>query len=185
MFMGYYKDVEKTKEAIDQDGWLHTGDIGVLLSENGAVKIIDRKKNIFKLQQGEYVAAEKVEAVYLKEGKLEEVFLHGESTQNFAIAVMIPNKQFIKELIGDADNQQERLNERPVREKILAILNDAAKKSGLMGFEQAKNIFVEVKPFAAQGIVSTTMKLQRHEAKKFYKKEIDRMYSEGMIGGKK
>jgi long-chain acyl-CoA synthetase len=183
---GYYKDTAKTKEAIDEDGWLHTGDVGTILPENGAVKIIDRKKNIFKLQQGEYVAAEKVEAVYLKEGRLEEVFLHGESTQNFAVAVIIPAKPFIRELIGGAeDNQQARLNERPVREKILAILNDSAKKSGLMSFEQAKNIFVEVKPFALQGIVSSTMKLQRHEAKKFYKKEIDEMYREGMLGGKK
>lgn len=83
------------------------------------------------------------------------------------------------------ENPQEKLNERSIREKILAFHNDKAKKSGLMSFEQAKNIFVEVKPFAAQGLVSSTMKLQRHEAKKFYKKEIDAMYEEGIIGGKK
>lgn len=95
--MGYYKDEDKTKEAITPDGWLKTGDVGMLLPGNNAMKIIDRKKNIFKLQQGEYVAAEKVEAIYTKSHVIQECFLHGESHHNFAVAIVTVNKEeFLK-----------------------------------------------------------------------------------------
>ena len=60
IFMGYYKQPQVTKETIDKDGWLMTGDIAELNPENNSFKIIDRKKNIFKLQQGEYLAPDKI-----------------------------------------------------------------------------------------------------------------------------
>lgn len=65
------------------------------MPDTKCLKIIDRKKNIFKLQQGEYVASEKVEGVYLKMHHLNEVFLHGDSTKTFAVAIAVPQKEYI------------------------------------------------------------------------------------------
>lgn len=78
IFKGYYKLPEKTAESIDSEGWLHTGDVG-LLKPNGSLKIIDRKKNLFKLAQGEYIAPEKIENIYVTSPYADEVFIYGDT----------------------------------------------------------------------------------------------------------
>jgi long-chain acyl-CoA synthetase len=62
-FKGYFRSEDKTKEVFDEEGWVNTGDVGMIFP-NGSLKIIDRVKNIFKLSQGEYIAPEKLECLY-------------------------------------------------------------------------------------------------------------------------
>ena len=97
VFLGYYHDEEKTRETVTADGWLKTGDVGAMSAKTKAMSIVDRKKNIFKLQQGEYVAAEKVENTYMKGDKLAEIFIHGDSTETFVIAIAVPHRKFVEE----------------------------------------------------------------------------------------
>ena len=88
IFAGYFKNPEKTAECF-HDGWLLSGDVG-LVYPNGALKIIDRAKNIFKLSQGEYIAPEKLENVYVKSSWAQQVWIHGDSLQNNVIAFVVP-----------------------------------------------------------------------------------------------
>ena len=76
---GYYKNDEKTAEAIDEEGWLHSGDIAMILPHNNALRIVDRKKNIFKLSQGEYVAPDKLEGFYKLAISIADIFVYGDS----------------------------------------------------------------------------------------------------------
>ena len=93
IFVGYFKNEEATKKTI-VDGWLHTGDIG-RWNNNGTLSIIDRRKNIFKLAQGEYIAAEKIELVYAKSPAVGQVWVYGNSFKSFILAVVVPNAEYI------------------------------------------------------------------------------------------
>ena len=95
IFKGYYKNEEKTHEALTKDGWLFSGDVGEVLP-NGAIRIIDRAKNIFKLSQGEYIAPEKLENVYVQSPYITQIFVYGDSLQSVLVAIGVPEKSQIK-----------------------------------------------------------------------------------------
>ena len=95
MSIGYLGDEEKTREAIDEDGWLHTGDIGEWTS-TGALRIIDRTKHIFKLSQGKYIAPERLEDVYIRSRWVAQIFIDGLSTEETIVAIVIPDQDYIR-----------------------------------------------------------------------------------------
>uniref|UniRef100_A0A671W317 Long-chain-fatty-acid--CoA ligase n=1 Tax=Sparus aurata TaxID=8175 RepID=A0A671W317_SPAAU len=155
VFQGYLKDPEKTAEAIDADGWLHTGDIGKWLP-NGTLKIVDRKKHIFKLAQGEYIAPEKIENVYTRSDAVAQVYVHGDSLQ-------LPSF-FL-----------------PVQEVKAAILEDMVrlgKEAGLKSFEQVKAICIHTEMFSIEnGLLTPTLKAKRNEMRQHFRSQIDELYA--------
>ena len=78
VFSGYYKRPDVTAEAFDEEGWFRSGDVGMIYP-NGSVKIIDRSKNIFKLSQGEYIAPEKLENIFVLSHYIAQSFVYGDS----------------------------------------------------------------------------------------------------------
>ena len=101
VFKGYYKDEEKTRETINDEGWLMSGDIG-LWTPQGQLAIIDRKKNIFKLSQGEYVAAEKIENVYAHSPLIGQSFVYGDSYQSCLVAIIVPDEEVVMKWAADS-----------------------------------------------------------------------------------
>jgi len=128
---GYFHDEQTTKQTIDQEGWLHTGDIGMWLP-NGALRIIDRKNHIFKLAQGDFVSPETIEQVYCQHPLVTQVFVHGSPTRSCLVAIVVPNIPLLRSHLGKhADSRLKSLNDtgmdnllqnKAVREEMLSQL---------------------------------------------------------------
>ncbi|KAJ4969468.1 hypothetical protein NE237_016169 [Protea cynaroides] len=178
VFAGYHKDPDLTKESF-RDGWFHTGDIGELLP-NGALKIIDRKKNIFKLSQGEYVAVEYLEKVYSSTPIVGDIWVYGDSTKSMLVAVVIPNEDNTKkwaELNGHKGSFSELCSLDQLQNYILLELKTVAKRNKLRGFEYIKGAIVDHEPFDVQkDLVTPTLKKRRNRLLKRYQVEIDKLY---------
>ncbi|XP_030058592.1 long-chain-fatty-acid--CoA ligase 5 [Microcaecilia unicolor] len=180
VFKGYLKDPEKTAEALDQDGWLHTGDIGKWLP-NGTLKIIDRKKNIFKLAQGEYIAPEKIENVYIRSGPVAQVFVHGDSLQSCLVGVVIPDPEVLPDFAAKLDikgSYEELCKNSAVKKAILQDMVKLGKAAGLTSFEQVKAIYIHSEMFTVEnGFLTPTLKAKRAEVSTYFKSHIDNLYA--------
>merc|ERR1711871_379096 len=97
-FVGYHKNKEETDKVLDADGWLHTGDIG-RWNADGTLSIIDRKKNLFKLAQGEYIAPEKIEMIVSKSKYVSQPWIYGNSFFPMLVAVVTPDWAEVKEAV--------------------------------------------------------------------------------------
>uniref|UniRef100_A0AAR2K2S1 Long-chain-fatty-acid--CoA ligase n=1 Tax=Pygocentrus nattereri TaxID=42514 RepID=A0AAR2K2S1_PYGNA len=180
VFKGYLKDPEKTDEALDQDGWVHTGDIGKWLP-NGTLKIIDRKKHIFKLAQGEYIAPEKIENVYIRSEAVVQAFVHGDSLQACLVAIIVPDPDFLPNWAskkGFHGSYEELCNNKAVKDAILEDIVKIGKESGLRSFEQVKDIALYAELFSIQnGLLTPTLKAKRTELRNHFRQQIDQLYS--------
>lgn len=180
VFQGYYKDPEKTAEALDQDGWLHTGDIGRWTPE-GTIKLVDRKKHIFKLAQGEYIAPEKIENVYLRSRFIGQVYVHGESLKSCLVAIVSPDPevlpQFAEKEFGLTATMAELCNNEKIKKLILDDMMAEGKKGGLHSFEQIKDIHLYPEAFTIEaGLLTPTLKAKRAAIKDYFKEQLERMY---------
>jgi len=176
-FKEYYKNEEQTKETIE-DGWVHTGDVGEFLP-NGTLRIIDRKKNIFKLSIGEYVAPEKIEDVYNKVDFVAQSFVYGDSLKGSLVAVIVPDEEFVIPYCKKNNiegNFQQLCESSDFKKIVFDAISKQGKEKKLKTFEQVKDIHLSSTLFSVQNdILTPTFKLKRPQAYKAYKEVIDKM----------
>jgi len=135
-----------------------------MILPSGALKIIDRKKNIFKLAQGEYVAPEKIENVYNQMPIIEEIFVHGDSLESSLLAFIVPEKSVMIDIgkeLGIKKSFEQLCFDKNVNAHILKLMNARAKEAKLFGFEKARKIHILTKSFGEDGLLTTTFKLRR------------------------
>ncbi|KAM9394012.1 long-chain-fatty-acid--CoA ligase 1 [Pholidichthys leucotaenia] len=184
VFRGYLRDPERTAEALDSDGWLHSGDVGQWLP-NGTLRVIDRKKHIFKLSQGEYIAPEKIENVYMRSVPVLQVFVHGDSLQSYLIGIVVPDQEVLVNWAKDRgfEGSFEELCQNPdVKNAVLEDMRTVGKEAGLKSFEQVKDLHVHPEMFTvANGLLTPTLKSRRTDIRRVFQEQIASMYKKTTV----
>eukprot|EP01080_Neovahlkampfia_damariscottae_P004142 gene4142-7452_t len=179
---GYYKNQKKTDEEW-RDGWFHTGDVG-RLNKDGTISVIDRKKNLIKLSQGEYVALESLEMCYGASPFVSPngICIYGDSLEDHIIAVIIPQKTYIESWMHENHMSEKSYSDVLNDEK---LINDIKKSLKKLATEGKKKSFEEVVDFKLydeewtpdSGLLTAAMKLQRNNIYKKYEEDLKAMYA--------
>ncbi|XP_038985081.1 long chain acyl-CoA synthetase 4-like isoform X2 [Phoenix dactylifera] len=178
LFSGYYKREDLTNEVMI-DGWFHTGDVGEW-QPDGSLKIIDRKKNIFKLSQGEYVAVENLENIYGLVPDIDAIWIYGNSFESFLVAIVNPNELALERWAKEngISGDFAAICENPkTKESILGELTKIAKAKKLKGFEFIKAVHLDLIPFDMErDLLTPTYKKKRPQLLKYYQTVINGLY---------
>ncbi|KAK7432270.1 long-chain fatty acid-CoA ligase [Neonectria magnoliae] len=171
---GYYEDQEETDKAITPDGWFKTGDIGEF-DVDGHLRVIDRVKNLIKMQGGEYIALEKVESVYRGAQTVSNVMVYAGPEHSRPIAVIMPNEKVLGGIAKELGVDEHSLHsDLKVRDAVLRDLQATGKRAGLSRIEIVAGVVITEEEWTPpSGLVTATQKLDRRVIRQRFKREID------------
>lgn len=176
VMQGYYNNQEKTDEVFTEDGWFRTGDVGKL--EDGYLFITDRKKSVFKLSTGKYIAPQIIENRLIESGYIDQAVVLGYQ-RKFCSALIVPSyDNVVQRLKSKGQSVSDDLSNDPAVRKLIQREVDKV-NSDLSPWETVKKFVLLEKPFTIEdGELTPTHKVKRPVVKERYADEIDSMYKE-------
>ncbi len=164
MFPGYYKRPEITAEMFDEDGFYRTGDVVAEIGPDHLV-YVDRRNNVLKLSQGEFVTVAKLESVFSTSSLIRQIFVYGSSERAYLLAVIVPSEEAL--VLSDPRSE--------IGESLQRLAGDA----GLNSYEIPRDFLLENEPFTQDnGLLSGIGKLLRPKLTQRYGKDLEQLYTE-------
>jgi fatty acid CoA ligase FadD9 len=165
-FMGYYQRPEVTKEMFDEHGYYHTGDIFAETAPEH-LTYLDRRNNVLKLSQGEFVTVAKLETAFETSPLVSQIYAYGNSSRSYMLAVIVPSEEATSASQGPDD----------LRARIAASLQEVAKTSNLQSYEIPRDFLLETQPFTPEnGLLTGVRKLNRPKLKETYAPRLEQLY---------
>ena len=179
----YYKNPKETKASLTDDGWFMTGDIGEW-TDKGLLKIIDRKKNLVKTLNGEYVALEKLESIYRANPYVANICVYADESQVKPVGIIVPNLNELSKLgeklgIIHAENEvvEKHLDDKVLVKAVLDTLLKTGKDQGLVGIELLQGIVLFPGEWTPQnGFVTSAQKLKRKKILESVRDQVNAVY---------
>ncbi|PGH18703.1 hypothetical protein AJ80_04356 [Polytolypa hystricis UAMH7299] len=177
---GYYENEEETKATFTSDGWFMTGDIGEF-DKIGHLKIIDRKKNLVKSLNGEYIALEKLESIYRSTPVVANICVYAAEDQVKPVAIIVPVEATLLQLAKtngiEGETVEALVHNEKLRGIVLRNLQNAGRTGGLRPFEIIEGVVMSDEEWTPQsGYITAAQKLQRKKIINSFQKEIDHAY---------
>ena len=179
---GYYKNDAKNEETFTEDGWLQSGDIGKIGPDQKELIIIDRKKNIFKLSQGEYIAPEKLEGDYKTITPLiKDIYIYGDSLKSCIIAIITvekENQRALADLMNVCKDvsDDELVNHADYHTGLKALFKAKAKEVKFNGLEIPKGFIINETTFEELGLLTTSFKMKRKPIADHFMERLNKEY---------
>ncbi|NOY09907.1 MAG: long-chain fatty acid--CoA ligase [Spirochaetes bacterium] len=176
---GYYKKPEETKKVLGEDGWLNTGDLGII-TYKGELKIIGRVKDTIVLLGGENIEPDPIESAILESRYVDQVIVLGQD-QKFLAAMVIPNFEELEKYAAENDISyidRESLVDVPEINELIndEIHNRVNIQNGFKAFERIYRIKLLIKPFEVGRELTHTLKMRRNVINELYSKEIKELF---------